>query len=330
MQVLIIGAAGMVGDKLARRLAADGVLGGRVIDAISLVDVVAPSVPPGAVGVETVVCDVAEPGAARGLVAARPEVIFDLAAVVSGEAEMDFEKGYRVNLDAMRELLEAVRSAEDYRPRLVFSSSVAVFGPPIPDVIGDEQATTPATSYGTQKAIAELLIADYSRRGFVDGVGIRLPTICVRPGAPNRAASGFFSGIIREPLNGQEAVLPVSRDVRHWFASPRAAVQFLLHAATIETDRLGLQRSLTMPGVSATVDEEIAALRRVAGDQAVALIRDEPDEMIARVVGGWPRAFDARRAAALGFVAETDFDEIVGVYVQDELDGRMPEGPSRL
>jgi D-erythronate 2-dehydrogenase len=329
MQVLIIGAAGMVGDKLARRLAADGVLGGRVIDAISLVDVVAPSVPPGAVGVETVVCDMAEPGAARDLIAARPEVIFDLAAVVSGEAEVDFAKGYRVNLDATRDLLEAVRSAEDYRPRLVFSSSVAVFGPPIPDVIGDEQATTPATSYGTQKAIAELLIADYSRRGFVDGVGIRLPTICVRPGAPNRAASGFFSGIIREPLNGQEAVLPVSRDVCHWFASPRAAVQFLLHAAAIETDRLGLRRSLTMPGVSATVDEEIAALRRVAGDQAVALIRDEPDEMIAGVVGGWPRAFDARRAAALGFVAETDFDEIVRVYVQDELNGRLPEGPSR-
>jgi D-erythronate 2-dehydrogenase len=329
MQVLIIGAAGMVGRKLAQRLAGDGVLGARTIDSMSLVDVVPPTIPPGAVQVETVVSDLAEPGAARGLITARPEVIFDLAAVVSGEAETDFEKGYRVNLDAIRHLLEAVRTADDYRPRLVFSSSVAVFGPPIPDVIGDEQATTPATSYGTQKAIAELLLADYSRRGFLDGIGIRLPTICVRPGTPNRAASGFFSGIIREPLNGQQAVLPVSRDVRHWFASPRAAVQFLVHAAAIDTDRLGLRRSLTMPGVSATVDEEIAALRRVAGDQAVALIRDEPDEMIARLVGGWPRAFDARRAAALGFVAETDFDEIVRVYVKDELDGRTPEGRSR-
>jgi D-erythronate 2-dehydrogenase len=329
MQIMIIGAAGMIGHKLALRLAGDGVLGAEAIDSISLVDVVPPTIPPGAVRIKTVVSDMAEPGAAGDLITARPEVIFDLAAVVSGEAEIDFEKGYRVNLDATRHLLEAVRTADDYRPRLVFSSSVAVFGPPIPDVIGDEQATTPATSYGTQKAIAELLLADYSRRGFVDGVGIRLPTICVRPGAPNRAASGFFSGIIREPLNGQEAVLPVSRDVRHWFASPRAAVQFLLHAATIDTDKLGLLRSLTMPGVSATVDEEIAALRRVAGDQAVALIRDEPDEMIARLVGGWPRAFDARRAAALGFVAETDFDEIVRVYVDDELNGRTPEGRSR-
>ncbi|MDQ6926811.1 MAG: SDR family oxidoreductase [Candidatus Eremiobacteraeota bacterium] len=329
MQVLIIGAAGMVGRKLAHRLAGDGVLGGQAIDSMSLVDVAPPTIPPGAVRIKTVVSDMAEPGRARDLISARPEVIFDLAAVVSGEAEIDFEKGYRVNLDGMRHLLEAVRTMDDYRPRLVFSSSVAVFGPPMPDVIGDEQATTPATSYGTQKAIAELLIADYSRRGFLDGVGIRLPTICVRPGAPNRAASGFFSGIIREPLNGQETVLPVSRDVRHWFASPRAAVQFLVHAATIDTDRLGLHRSLTMPGVSATVDEEIAALRRVAGDQAVALIRDEPDEMIARVVGGWPRAFAARRAAALGFVAETDFDEIVDVYVEDELDGRVHEGRSR-
>jgi nucleoside-diphosphate-sugar epimerase len=330
MRVLIIGAAGMIGRKLAQRLAGDGVLGTQAIDSMSLVDVVPPAIPPGAVRVEAVVSDIAEPGAARGLIAARPEVIFDLAAVVSGEAEMDFEKGYRVNLDATRHLLEAVRLAGGgYRPRLVFSSSVAVFGPPIPDVIGDEQATTPATSYGTQKAIAELLLADYSRRELLDAVGIRLPTICVRPGAPNRAASGFFSGIIREPLNGQEAVLPVSRDVRHWFASPRAAVQFLVHAATIDTDKLGLHRSLTMPGVSATVDEEIAALRRVAGDQAVALIRDEPDELIARLVGGWPRAFDARRATTLGFVAETDFDEIVDVYVQDDLDGPTPDGRSR-
>jgi nucleoside-diphosphate-sugar epimerase len=329
MRVLIIGAAGMIGRKLAQRLAGDGVLGAQAIDSISLVDVVPPTIPPGAVRVETVVSDMAEPGAVRGLITTRPEVIFDLAAVVSGEAEIDFEKGYRVNLDATRHLLEAVRTADDYRPRLVFSSSVAVFGPPIPDVIGDEQATTPASSYGTQKAIAELLLADYSRRGFLDGVGIRLPTICVRPGAPNRAASGFFSGIIREPMNGEEAVLPVSRDVRHWFASPRAAVQFLVHAATIDTDKLGLRRSLTMPGVSATVDEEIAALRRVAGDHAVALIRDEPDEMIARLVGSWPRAFDARRAAALGFVAETDFDEIVRVYVDDELHGATPDGQSR-
>jgi nucleoside-diphosphate-sugar epimerase len=257
---------------------------------------------------------------AEKLITGRPEVIVDLAAVVSGEAERDFAKGYRANLDATRHLLEAVRTAGDgYRPRLVFSSSVAVFGPPLPDVIGDEQATTPATSYGTQKAIAELLLADYTRRGFVDAVGLRLPTICVRPGAPNQAASGFFSNIIREPLQGRPAVLPVSRDVRHWFASPRAAVQFIVHAATMDTSGLGLRRSLTMPGVSATVADEIEALRRMAGDAAVDLIRSEPDAAIAEIVSGWPRAFDARHATALGFVAERDFDEIVRVHAEDEL-----------
>src|SRR5579875_1769764 len=320
MRVLIVGAAGMLGSKLAGRLASDGVLGTQRIDSISLVDVVLPDVPSGAVRAYASIGDLADPDAARELVAGRPSVIFDLAAVVSGEAELDFEKGYRVNLDGTRHLLEAVRLAgDDYRPRVVFSSSIAVFGPPFADLIGDEQATTPATSYGTQKAIAELLIADYSRRGFLDGIGIRLPTICVRPGAPNRAASGFFSGIIREPLNGRPAALPVARDVRHWFASPRAAVQFLIHAATIDTDVLGLQRSLTMPGVSATVADEIEALRTAAGDEAVALIHDEPDELIARLVSSWPRAFDARRAAGLGFVAEAGFEEIVRVYVEDEL-----------
>jgi len=320
MRVLIIGAAGMLGRKLAQRLAGEGALGGEEIDSIALADVVAPTAVTAAAQVDVTVCDLAEPGTARRLVATHPQVIFDLAAVVSGEAEVDFDKGYRVNLDATRELLEAVRAeGAGYRPRLVFSSSIAVFGPPMPEIIGDEQAATPATSYGTQKAIAELLLADYSRRGFLDGVGIRLPTICVRPGAPNRAASGFFSGIIREPLDGREAVLPVSRDVRHWFASPRAAIHYLAHAATIDTAQLGPRRSLTMPGVSATVEEEIAALRRVGGDRAVALIRDEPDELIARVVGSWPRAFDARRATALGFIAERDFDEIVGVHLEDEL-----------
>lgn len=332
MRVLIVGAAGMLGGKLAARLAGEGTLGHREIDAISLVDVVEPPIPPGEIGVDTVVCDIADPVAIGELLAARPEVIFDLAAVVSGEAELDFDKGYRVNLDGTRHLLDAVRLAEDgYRPRVVFSSSIAVFGPPFPDVIGDAQATTPATSYGTQKAIVELLLADYSRRGFLDGIGIRLPTVCVRPGAPNRAASGFFSGIIREPLNGREAVLPVARDVRHWFASPRAAVQFLIHAATIDTEPLRWHRSLTMPGVSATIEDEIAALRRVAGEEAVALIRDEPDELIARVVSGWPRAFDARRATALGFAAESDFDEIVRIYIEDELGGHgaiRSTGPS--
>jgi D-erythronate 2-dehydrogenase len=321
MRILIIGAAGMIGRKLVERLAREGSLGGDPIALMRLADVSPPSsVPACEAEMQIAVADLADPDHAEKLITGRPEVIIDLAAVVSGEAERDFAKGYRANLDATRNLLEAVRLAGDgYRPRLVFSSSVAVFGPPIPDVIGDEQATTPATSYGTQKAIAELLLADYTRRGFVDAVGLRLPTICVRPGAPNQAASGFFSNIIREPLQGRPAVLPVSPGVRHWFASPRAAVGFIVHAATMDTSQLGLRRSLTMPGVSATVAEEIEALRRVGGDAAVALIRSEPDAAIAEIVSGWPRAFDAQRAMALGFVAERDFDEIVRVHVEDEL-----------
>jgi nucleoside-diphosphate-sugar epimerase len=321
MRILIIGAAGMIGRKLVEHVARDGSLGADGISTMRLVDVVPPAVmPAGKVKVEIGVADLAEAGVAETLLADRPEVIVDLAAVVSGEAERDFAKGYRVNLDATRHLLEAARLAgNEYRPRLVFSSSVAVFGPPMPDVISDQQATTPATSYGTQKAIVELLLADYSRRGYIDAVGIRLPTICVRPGAPNQAASGFFSNIIREPLHGRPAVLPVSPDVRHWFASPRAAVQFIVHAATMDTSALGLHRSLTMPGVAATVAEEIEALRRAAGDAAVELIRSEPDAAIAQIVSGWPQAFDARRAMALGFAAERDFDEIVRVYLEDEL-----------
>jgi D-erythronate 2-dehydrogenase len=323
MRVLVIGAAGMLGRKLVERLARDALLGAKRISEMLLVDVVpVQSVEAGEVGVETLVADVAEPGVGEDLLSRRPDVIFDLAAVVSGEAEADFEKGYRVNLDATRRLVDAARSSGgSYRPRLVFSSSIAVFGPPFPDVIGDEHATTPATSYGTQKAIAELLLSDYTRRGFLDGIGIRLPTICVRPGEPNLAASGFFSSIIREPLNGETAVLPVSRQVRHWFASPRAAVQFLLHAATLESRVIGQQRSLTMPGVSATVAMEIDALRRAAGDDVVSLIKSEPDEAIAHMVAGWPRSFDARRASALGFRAEGNFDEIVRVYIDDELGG---------
>ena len=323
MRILIIGAAGMLGGKLVERLVRDGCLGSERISQLTLVDRVAAerSGDPGFV-VQSRVADLAEPGVAAAIVRDRPDVIFHLAAVVSGEAEDDLEKGYRVNLDATRLLLDAIRAHEQgYRPRVVYSSSIAVFGPPLPDVIGDEHCATPATSYGTQKAMIELLLSDHARRGFVDGIAIRLPTICVRPGKPNLAASGFFSSIIREPLNGQDAVLPVSTDVRHWFASPRSAIGFLLHAATLDGARLGDRRCLTMPGVSATVADEIEALRRFAGDGAVRRVHHRPDEAIARIVAGWPRAFEARRAHALGFSAEADFDEIIRVYVEDELGG---------
>jgi nucleoside-diphosphate-sugar epimerase len=321
MRVLVIGAAGMLGGKLVERLLADGCLGSARISHLTLVDRVAAE-PPGGPGfaVESATADLTDPGVAAAIVTGRPDVIFHLAAVVSGEAEDDLEKGYRVNLDATRMLLDAIRGGDPgYRPRLVYSSSIAVFGPPLPDVIGDDHHATPATSYGTQKAMIELLLADHARRGFVDGIAIRLPTICVRPGTANLAASGFFSSIIREPLNGQDAVLPVSTDVRHWFASPRSAIGFLLHAATLDHARLGDRRCLTMPGVSATVADELDALRRVAGEDAVRRVHHEPDEAVARIVAGWPRAFDARHARALGFAAEADFDEIVRVYIEDEL-----------
>ena len=266
----------------------------------------------------SVVSDLAVPGEAEKLIASRPQTIFHLAAVVSGEAEADFDKGYRVNLDATRLLFEAIRK-QNYRPRVVFTSSIAVFGAPFPEAIGDEFLNAPLTSYGTQKAIGELLLSDYSRRGIFDGIGLRLPTICVRPGKPNKAASGFFSGIIREPLAGQEAVLPVPETVRHWFASPRAAIGFLLHAAKLDTATLGARRNLSMPGISATVGEQIDALRKVAGEKAARLIRRQPDATIMRIVEGWPRNFDTRRALALGFRADASFEEIIRIHIEDEV-----------
>ena len=322
MHILILGGAGMIGSKLTQRLIADGGLTGKAIDKLTLVDWVDPTPPGVPFAVETKAADLANPGVAGEVVAGRPDVIFHLAAIVSGEAEADFEKGYRVNLDGTRLLFEAIRKiGGGYRPRVIFTSSIAVFGAPFPEAIGDEFFHTPLTSYGTQKAIDELLLADYTRRGFMDGIGIRLPTICVRPGKPNKAASGFFSGIIREPLAGQEAILPVDESVRHWHASPRSAVGFLVHAAGLEGERLGNRRNLSMPGVSATIGEQIAALRKVAGDAVANRIRRQPDPTIVSIVDGWPRNFDPKRAIGLGFKAESSFEEIIRVHIADELGG---------
>jgi nucleoside-diphosphate-sugar epimerase len=325
MHILITGAAGMVGRKLTERLVADKGLNGRPVDTLTLVDVTAPASPAGFTGkVDAYAADVSAPETAAKLVAGRPDAIFHLAAVVSGEAEMDFEKGYRVNLDTMRYLLEAIRTAGGgYHPKVVFTSSIAVFGAPFPDAIYDEFHHTPLTSYGAQKGICELLLADYTRKGFLDGVGIRLPTICVRPGTPNKAASGFFSNIIREPLAGKDAVLPVEESVMHWHASPRSAAGFLVHAASLSRETLGARINLTMPGVACTVGEQIAALRRVAGDKVVARIRRETDPMIMKIVSGWPTRFDAKRARALGFKVEDSFDEIIRVHIRDELGGKI-------
>jgi nucleoside-diphosphate-sugar epimerase len=328
MHVLILGAAGMIGRKLTARLVADGNVGGSAVERLTLADVVAPQQPASAAGqVELVATDLAAPGEAERLVEGRrPDLIFHLAAVVSGEAEADFEKGYGVNLDGTRALLDAIRTAHiasGYHPRLVFTSSIAVYGAPLPNPIPEDFQHTPLTSYGTQKAVGELLLADYTRRGFVDGIGIRLPTICIRPGRPNKAASGFFSSILREPLVGQEAVLPVPETVRHWHASPRSAVEFLVRAATLDGQEIGPRRTLSMPGLSATVGEQIEALRRVAGEQVVRLIRREPDESIMRMVESWAPALQATRAVRLGFAAENSFDEIIRVHIEDELGGSL-------
>lgn len=329
MNILIIGAGGMVGRKLTAALVNNRTLAGRDITRIDLVDVAAPDVPeaPG-IDIRALAADISDPATAPRLIADRPDMIFHLAAIVSGEAELDFDKGYAINLDGTRYLFEAIRLAgkdAPYCPHVVFTSSIAVFGAPFPDRIGDEFFQTPRTSYGTQKAMCELLLSDYSRRGFFDGIGIRLPTICIRPGAPNKAASGFFSSILREPLVGKEAVLPVDESARHWHASPRAAVNFLIHAAQLDTALLGARRNLNMPGLSATVGEQIEALRRVAGEKAAGLIRREPDAMIVEMVDGWAKDFDASRALSLGFAAESSFDEIIGIHIEDELGGELPQ-----
>ena len=317
VRALITGGAGMLGRKLTRRLLERGRLRGEVIDAIDLVDLA--GAPAESELCTARVADLCRPGEAEALISLRPDVVFHLAAVVSAEAEADFDKGMAVNLDGTRRLFEAVRLSP-VTPRVVYASSIAVFGAPFPDPIPDDFHPTPLTSYGTQKLIGEALLADYSRRGFLDGVGIRLPTVSVRPGAPNAAASSFFSGIIREPLNGLEAELPVGRDVRHPHASPRAAVGFLVHAAEIDTERLAGRRNLTMPGVAVTVGEQIEALGRVAGPDTASLIVDSPDPVVAEIVAGWPQRFDTARAAALGFTADDSYDDIIRAYIEDELD----------
>ena len=325
MHILITGAAGMIGRKLTERLIVDRALGGQPIDKLTLIDIVAPARPAGfSDHIKTRAADLNEPGVAAKAVSERPDVIFHLAGVVSGEAELDMDKGYRVNLDGSRALLEAIRAAGDgYKPRVVFTSSMAVFGAPFPHAIPDDFHLTPLTSYGTQKAMVELMLADYTRRGILEGTAIRLPSIVVRPGRPNKAASGFFSGIIREPLAGAEAILPVKETVVHTHASPRAAVGFLVHAVNLDRTKLGARIALNMPGVTCTVGEQIEALRRVAGDKVAARIRREPDALTVRIVDGWPHRFDPQRAIALGFQAESSFDEIIRIHIDEDLGGKI-------
>jgi len=323
MHVLVIGAAGMIGRKLVERLVREPKLRGKTISKLTMQDVIPPQEPrEKPFPIVTRAGDLSVPGEAGAVVAENPDVIFHLAAIVSGEAEADFDKGYRINLDGTRFLYDAIR-ARAYMPRVVFTSSAAVYGAPFDGPIRDDFHLTPLTSYGTQKAIGELLLADYTRRGIFDGIGLRFPTICVRPGKPNKAASGFFSGIIREPLAGEEAILPVPDTVRHGHASPRAAVGFLVHAANIDGAKVGPRRNLAMPSVSVTVAEQIEALKRVAGAKVASRIKPKPDATIERIVSGWPQAIEGTRARELGFKAESNFDEIIHAHIEDELGGKI-------
>ena len=316
--ILILGGGGMIGQKLARRIIDNDLFPDTQITLFDR------AFPPNGVDAKSITGDISNPTMAKTLAANRPDVIFHLAAIVSGQAEAEFDLGWSVNMMAMWHLLNALKTEHEasggaYRPRVVFPSSIAVFGGPFPDKIDDEFLCAPQTSYGAQKAACELMVTDFSRKGFIDGLSLRLPTICVRPGKANAAASSFFSGIIREPLNGVEAILPVSDTVCHWHASPRAAAGFLTQAASMDTKRLEGRLALNLPGFSCTVAEQIEALRRAAGQSAVDLIKLQPDETIIRMVAGWPRNFAPDRAIALGFKAEKDFDEIIAVYMEDDL-----------
>lgn len=320
-RVLIIGGGGMVGQKLAKHLITNGLPGYAELE-ITLFDMTFPE--KGVVGPAFKTGNLSEAGVAHDLVSDRPDIVFHLAAIVSGESETNFSKGWDINMMSMWHLLEAFRNAYDksdgtYVPRIVFTSSIAVFGGPFPEKIDDEFLSAPQTSYGAQKAISELMLSDFSRKGYVDGVSLRLPTICVRPGKANLAASSFFSGIIREPLNGQEAILPVDASVRHWHASPRTAAGFLAHAAKLDTTSLNGRRALNLPGLSCTVEEQIEALRRICGQDVVDLIKVKHDPAIIKIVEGWPRNFNPKRAVSLGFTAETSFDEIIHTYIAEDL-----------
>ncbi len=318
MNIVITGGSGFLGRRLAETLLERGVLRGAdgheaSIDRITLVDV-APA--PGFADdrIRQITGDVADRQLLEGAVDGATTSIFHLAAVVSGQAEADFDLGMRVNLDASRHLLEVCRRLA-HRPRVVFTSSVAVYGGDLPATVPDNLAATPQTSYGTQKAMAELLINDYTRRGFVDGRSLRLPTICVRPGRPNAAASSFASGIIREPLNGEASTCPVSAATRVWLLSPRTAIECFIAAHDIDGAALGSNRLLNLPGMSITVGEMVASLARVAGPDVAARVRWEPDPRIEKMVATWPGELEASRARRLGFPSDDNFDEIIRRYI---------------
>jgi D-erythronate 2-dehydrogenase len=316
MRIVITGGAGFLGQRLARQLLERGSLTGGSIEELILLDRAAA---PGLSDprLSFVEGDIADPAVLAQAIDGRIDAVFHLAAVVSGQAEADFDLGMRVNVEASRLLLETCR-ATGRRPRVVFTSSVAVYGGDLPSLVRDDTALKPHSSYGAQKAMAELLLGDYSRKGFVDGRVLRLPTISVRPGRPNQAASSFASGIIREPLNGEAAICPVPLGTRLWLLSPRSAVAALIAGHELDGAALGDNLAVNLPGLSVTVAEMIAALTRVAGPEIAARIRHQPDATITRIVGSWPAAWDATRAESLGFSGDASFDAVIRAHVEDQ------------
>ena len=298
MQIIITGGGGFLGQKLARAL----LQGPHPFTELLLVDIQQPQSPLPDPRVRCLRADLTEPGVAESLISERTAVVYHLAAIVSSHAEQDFDLGWKVNLDTTRTLLEACRHA---RPgiRFVFTSSLAVYGGPLPELVNDGTALTPTSSYGAQKAMGELLVNDYSRKGFVDGLVLRLPTICVRPDKPNRAASSFVSSIIREPLQGESAICPVSPDLRLWLSSPAT----------------GDARSINLPGISVTVGEMLEALARVGGQEALERVQFAADPAIERIVASWPGRIDNQRASALGFAADRTFADIIDSFITHDM-----------
>ena len=322
MHITILGGGGFLGGKLSARLAGDGTLGGRPIESLTLFDLQHPPAPGDApFPVRSLGGDLAAlPGAA---IPPETDVVFHLAAVVSAAAEADYDLGRAVNVRGTDAVIDACR-ALPRPPRVVFTSSVASFGGGQDAVLGDDARQVPSNSYGAQKAAAELFLADASRRGFLDAVLIRLPTVAIRPGRPNKAASSFVSAILREPLLGLPADLPVPDEFAVWICSPRRAVDWLLHAAAMDTAAMGLDRAVNPPGLRATVGDMLTAMDRIRPG-ASALVRRIPDPAVADIVGGWPAAFAAHRARTLGFQAHEPLDDLVAAFVADDLEATRQE-----
>lgn len=316
MHISILGGGGFLGRKVADRLAADGHLGGRPITALTLFDIAAPPQPRAGFPISSLAGDIT--ALPPGAIPPATDVVFHLAAVVSGAAEADYDLGRRVNMRGTDAVIDACRALAR-PPRVVFTGSVASFSGGQSAMLGDDARQLPANSYGAQKAAAELFLGDASRRGFLDAVCLRLPTVTVRPGRPNKAASSFVSAIVREPLLGLPATLPVPDDFRLWVASPRSAVGWLLHAAAMQTAGLGLDRAVNLPGISVAVGEILAALEQVRPG-AAGLVERRPDPAVLAIVGGWPAAFDPKRGLAHGFAPHEALVELVRTFVADDLE----------